>query len=52
VIDYLFQAWPIILVIIVYFVRLEKKITQINQDLKWVKKYIDQCQLLSDENFL
>jgi len=43
-IDYILAAWPILLVLVVYFVRLETKLATICADLAWLKKYIHACQ--------
>ena len=41
--DYLLKNLPAIVLIVVYFVRLEVKIAKIQQDICWIKKNINKC---------
>jgi len=43
-IDQIIQLWPILLALVVYFVRLETRMAKICTDLAWLKKYIHACQ--------
>ena len=38
--DYIFQAWPILLALVIYFVRLETKLAVIIRDIEWIKTYV------------
>lgn len=49
-IEQLLSNSPLIIVIAIYFIRLEKKITEINVDLKWIKKIVSPCQPTSDDH--
>lgn len=39
--DYLAIAVPIIILLIVYFVRLEARLAKITTDICWIKEYIE-----------
>lgn len=43
-IDYLTIIGPVIIALIVYFVRLETRIAEILKDLCWIKKEMEKCQ--------
>jgi len=42
-VDYLMVIVPVVLALIVYFVRLEKRLTKISTDLCWIKKELLKC---------
>ena len=42
-IDYFTEIGPIIIALIIYFVRLETRIAEILKDLCWIKKEITKC---------
>lgn len=44
-ISYIFNNIPSIILIVVYFVRIEIKIAKISQDISWIKRNINKCQL-------
>lgn len=39
-IDYFIRSLPVVLVVLVYFVRLETRLAKINNDLYWIKKQL------------
>lgn len=43
-VDYLAIIGPIILALIVYFVRLESRLAKITNDLCWIKKELRKCR--------
>lgn len=43
-IDYLLRSLPIVVALVIYFVRLEVKIATIQRDICWIKKAITPCQ--------
>ena len=43
-IEHILKLWPVLLVLVVYFVRLEARLAKICTDLSWIKKYINKCQ--------
>jgi len=38
--DYLFKASPILIALVVYFIRLERKLATIITDIDWIKTFI------------
>lgn len=48
-IDYVLRSIPILIALIVYFVRLEVKLATIQRDMCWIKKRMEQCQQPSVE---
>jgi len=38
--DYLFKASPIIIALVIYFIRLERKLATIITDIAWIKTFI------------
>ena len=44
VIDQIIKLWPVLIVLVLYFVRLEGRLAKICTDLSWIKKYIHACQ--------
>lgn len=48
--EHILNLWPLLLALVVYFVRLETRLTKICTDLGWIKKYITACQQHSDQN--
>lgn len=38
------NLWPVILALIIYFVRLETRFAKIVTDLCWIKKELKKCQ--------
>lgn len=50
VLEYAFGAWPIVVGMFVYFVRLEIRLTKICTDLTWIKKGCTGCQQNSDDD--
>jgi len=43
-VDYLAAIGPVLVALIVYFVRLETRMTKILTDLCWMKKEMKKCQ--------
>lgn len=43
-IEHLTNDWPVLLALLVYFLRLENRLGKICADLAWLKKYIHACQ--------
>lgn len=39
--EYIIAAFPVLIAIIIYFVRIEVRLTQISADIGWIKKVID-----------
>lgn len=50
-IDYLFAAGPVLIALIIYFVRLEIRLTKICRDLGWIKREMRICRPGSENNF-
>lgn len=50
ILGYAHDAWPILLGMAVYFVRLEVRLAKICTDLAWIKKGCAGCQQSSEEN--
>lgn len=48
--DYLLHSWPLVVALVVYFVRLESRLAKICTDLSWLKKHAISCQQPSDQN--
>ena len=44
VIKYLVQSLPVVVVLLIWAVRLEKKITRIETDISWIKKELPSCR--------
>jgi hypothetical protein len=44
ILDYLACIMPLVVAFVVYFVRLESRITKISRDICWIKKEIRLCQ--------
>lgn len=44
IVEYILQSLPIIVALIIWAVRLEKKITRIETDISWIKKELPACQ--------
>lgn len=40
-IDYLLQSLPFVLVLVVYFVRLEVRLAKMSRDICWIKKVME-----------
>jgi len=49
-VDYFVNALPVLIALLIYFVRLEVKLAEIRTDLVWIKKFIRSCQQPSDQN--
>lgn len=49
--DYFAHIAPIVVALIVYFVRLESRMAKICQDLCWIKKVMEKCQRPSENHF-
>ena len=43
-IEYLAAIIPIVGAMIIYFIRLESRLTKISTDLCWIKKELQKCQ--------
>lgn len=48
--SFIVQVIPVILVLLVYFVRLESRLTKITTDLCWVKKQLRRREVDKREN--
>jgi hypothetical protein len=46
--EYLSCIIPVVIMLIVYFVRLESRFAKITQDLCWIKKAVAKCQRSSE----
>jgi len=51
-IDYFFQALPVLAALLIYFVRLEIKLATIQRDICWIKKALDKCPQLLEDHML
>lgn len=45
--DYLLNSIPLVVALLIWAVRLEKKITRIETDIAWLKKELPACQQTS-----
>lgn len=41
--EYITAVGPVIIALIIYFVRLETRLTEIRKDLCWIKKELENC---------
>lgn len=46
----LMKLWPVIVALIIYFVRLETRFAKIITDLCWIKKELAKCPPTSEES--
>ena len=44
VINYLLHSIPLIIALLIWAVRLEKKITKVETDITWIREMIPKCQ--------
>lgn len=48
--DYILKITPVVAVVVIYFVRLEIRLTKICTDLDWIKKGCLGCQQNSEKD--
>jgi len=48
--DYILKFTPFIVALIFYFVRLERRLAIISNDLKWIKNNCEMCQPINNED--
>lgn len=50
VLNIIIRSLPILIVVIVYFTRLEIRLAKITTDLKWLKEKVNICQQILDND--
>lgn len=49
-VDLLVNVFPLMVILIIYFVRLERKLSRMSTDIEWIKKFIIPCLPTSEKD--